>query len=66
MNLSHYSKAIAAALAFVGVILSSGLLTGSAQAWASAIVAAVGAALVYFVPNEQTPSPLPPVDGPPE
>jgi hypothetical protein len=46
-----YSKFIAAFLAFAGVIVSSGLLDGAAQAWASTVLAGIGAALVYLLPN---------------
>jgi len=49
--MSRYSKTIAAVLAFLGVIVSAGVLDGDAQKWAASIVSALGAALVYFVPN---------------
>lgn len=52
MKLSRYRKAIAAALAAAGVIASSGLLEGPTEAWLNTIIAAVGAAMVYLVPNE--------------
>ena len=50
--MKKYSKFIAAALAAAGVIATSGLLTGQAQLWVNTIIAAVGAAAVYFVENE--------------
>lgn len=49
--MQKYSKFIAAFMAFVGVVLASGLLTGPAQAWASTIVTGVGAGLVFLIPN---------------
>lgn len=49
--MQKYTKFITAALAFVGVILASGLLDGAVQAWVSTIVAGIGAALVYILPN---------------
>jgi hypothetical protein len=53
--MAKYSKFIAAALAFLGVVVASGLLHGQAQAWASCILTAIGAALVYLVPNMPRP-----------
>ena len=52
--MQKYTKFITAALAFAGVLVSSGLLDGDAQAWATAIVSGVGAALVYLLPNKDT------------
>jgi len=49
--MSRYAKFISAALAALGVIVSAGVLDGDAQEWASSIVAALGAALVYLIPN---------------
>ena len=49
--MSRYAKFISAALAALGVIVSAGVLDGDAQEWAASIVSALGAALVYFVPN---------------
>ena len=49
--MSRYAKFISAALAALGVIVSTGVLDGDAQKWAASIVSALGAALVYFVPN---------------
>ena len=46
-----WRKGITAVLAFAGVLLSSGLLEGSTQAWVSAIVSGIGAALVILLPN---------------
>lgn len=54
--MTRYSKFIAAALAFLGVIVASGVLTGQAQAWASAIISGIGAALVYLLPNTPMPT----------
>ena len=51
--MKRYAKFITAAVAFVGVLVSSGLLDGQAQAWASTIIAALGAAGVYVVPNDK-------------
>lgn len=48
---ADWRKGIAAVLAFVGVLASSGLLDGSTQAWVTTIVSAIGAALVVLVPN---------------
>lgn len=52
--MSNYRKLIAAILAAAGVFASSGLLHGTAEIVLNTIIAAVGAALVYLVPN--TPS----------
>jgi hypothetical protein len=49
--MSRYYKAIMAILSFAGVMISAGVFDGTAQTWAQAIVSALGAALVYFVPN---------------
>lgn len=46
-----YRKFIAAALAAAGVIVSSGLLHGTAELVLNTVIAAVGAALVVLVPN---------------
>ena len=50
--MQKYSKFIAAALAALGVVASSGLLDGQAALIVNTIIAAVGAAMVYLVPNE--------------
>lgn len=50
--MSRYYKTIMAVLSFLGVMISAGVFSGPAQNWAQAIVAAVGAALVYWVPNK--------------
>ena len=50
-GLAQYAKFITALLAFAGVLISSGIFTGHAQTVATAVVSAVGAALVYLVPN---------------
>ena len=44
-------KFVAAAAAAVAIFIANGLLVGEAANWANSIIAAVGAALVYFVPN---------------
>lgn len=49
--MAQYSKFYAALAAFVGVLIANGLLTGAVANWTSGIIAAVGAALVYLVPN---------------
>lgn len=49
--MSKYSKSITALLAAAGVIASSGLLNGTAELVLNTAIAAVGAALVYLVPN---------------
>lgn len=49
--MAKYSKFITALLAAAGVFASSGLLTGTAQLVLTTVIAAVGAALVYLVPN---------------
>jgi len=49
--MSRYAKFISAALAFLGVLVSQGVLEGKAQDWVTALVAALGAAAVYVVPN---------------
>lgn len=57
--MSQYRKAIAAALAAAGVFASSGLLHGTAELVLNTIIAAVGAALVYLVPNATAKRELP-------
>lgn len=47
----NWRKGIAAVLAAIGVVASSGLLSGATEAWVNTAVAAVGAALVILVPN---------------
>jgi hypothetical protein len=49
--MSKYSKLIAAVLAAAGVFASSGLLSGTAEVVLNTVIAAVGAALVYLLPN---------------
>ena len=49
--MQKYSKFIAAALAALGVVASSGLLDGQAELIVNTLIAAVGAAMVYLVPN---------------
>jgi hypothetical protein len=46
-----YSKFITALLAAAGVFASSGLLDGTAELVLNTVIAAVGAALVYLLPN---------------
>ena len=47
----RYAKFISALLAALGVVASSGLLDGQAQTVVNVVIAAVGAGLVYLVPN---------------
>ena len=49
--MTRYAKTIMAVLSFAGVLISAGVFDGEAQIWAQAIVAGLGAALVYWVPN---------------
>jgi Na+-transporting NADH:ubiquinone oxidoreductase subunit NqrB len=49
--MKQYAKFIAALLAAAGVIASSGLLHGTAELVLNTVIAAVGAAFVYLVPN---------------
>jgi hypothetical protein len=49
--MSKYAKFITALLAAAGVFASSGLLNGTAELVLNTVIAAVGAALVYLVPN---------------
>jgi hypothetical protein len=51
--MARYSKFFVAAIAAVGVVLSSGLLPANVAAWVNVVVAAASAALVYLVPNAQ-------------
>lgn len=53
--MKKYAKFVVAVLAAAGVVASSGLLDGQAEMWVNTGVAAVGAALVYLVPNVQLP-----------
>ena len=50
--MKRYAKFITAAVAALGVVASSGLLDGQAQAWVSTVIAALGAAGVLLVPND--------------
>lgn len=47
-------KFLAALSAVVGVLIAQGLLDGSAASITTVLITAVGAALVYFVPNKDT------------
>lgn len=49
--MSKYAKFISALLAAAGVVASSGLLHGTAELAVNTVIAAIGAALVYLVPN---------------
>lgn len=49
--MSKYAKFITALLAAAGVFASSGLLDGTAELVLNTVIAAVGAALVYLMPN---------------
>jgi Na+-transporting NADH:ubiquinone oxidoreductase subunit NqrB len=49
--MNQYAKFAAALLAAAGVVVSSGLLHGTAELILNTAIAAVGAALVYLVPN---------------
>lgn len=49
--MSRYYKFIVALAAAAGVIASSGVLDDTAELLVNTIVAAVGAGLVYLVPN---------------
>src|SRR5690242_12685078 len=51
LTMSRYTKAISAVLAFLGVLVSSGVLEGDAAKWANVLISAAGAAAVYFLPN---------------
>ena len=51
IQVQKYSKFIAAALAALGVVASTGLLDGQAELIVNTLIAAVGAAMVYLVPN---------------
>jgi hypothetical protein len=49
--MSKYAKFITAVLAAAGVFATSGLLNGTAELVLNTLIAAVGAALVYLLPN---------------
>lgn len=49
--MAKYSKFISALLAAAGVFASSGLLSGTSETVLNTVIAAVGAALVYLLPN---------------
>ena len=51
-------KFLVALGALIASLVAGGLLTGDAATWASGIIGALGAFLVYYVPNDQ------PVDTP--
>jgi hypothetical protein len=53
--MARYSKFIVAAIAALGVVISSGLLPANVAAWANVVVAAASAALVYLIPNTAIP-----------
>lgn len=55
----HYSKGVAALLAFAAVIAASGLLEGAAQMWTIVLIAAVGEAMVVLKGNGPKPTELP-------
>jgi hypothetical protein len=51
--MARYSKFFVAAIAAVGVLLSSGPLPANVATWVNVVVAAASAALVYLGPNAQ-------------
>lgn len=53
--MARYAKGIVAVIAGLGVIVSSGLLTGPVQDWLNVAIAVLSAVLVVFVPNAQLP-----------
>lgn len=53
--MKRYAKFVVALLAAGGVVASSGLLSGTAALALNTAIAAVGAALVYLVPNVDLP-----------
>lgn len=57
--MQRYNKFILAILAAAGVIASSNLLGGQAELWVNTCIAAVSAALVYWVPNLEASKPAP-------
>ncbi|HET6917275.1 MAG TPA: hypothetical protein VFH56_14370 [Acidimicrobiales bacterium] len=62
--MAKYRKFYLAAVAAVGVIVASGLLTGKVEMIVNTIIAAVGAASVYVFPNA-TDTPTPPAPAAP-
>lgn len=55
--MSRYRKFIVALVAFLGILVSSGLLHGAAEMWVNVVVTGVGAVLVYVFPNEPKTTP---------
>lgn len=49
---SQARKFLAALAALVGVLIANGLLDGSAAKWVTGVIAALGAFLVFYVPND--------------
>jgi hypothetical protein len=58
--MQKYSKFIAALVAALGVLVSSGLLHGTSQLIVTTAIAMIGAAGVYLVPNSNPAPPAPP------
>lgn len=50
-------KFIAAAAGVVGILVSTGLLSGQTEHWVTVAIGAVTALLVYFVPNSPNSKP---------
>lgn len=61
--MQNYNKFILALLAAAGVIASSHLLSGNVEEWVNVSIAAVSAALIYWVPNIPKPPARPNDEG---
>jgi len=55
--MAKYAKALVAAAGFLGVLITEGLVTGTAAHDVSVIIAAIDAVAVYAVPNSKTAQP---------
>ena len=63
MKLAEVRKAVTAASGAAAMLVSVGLLSGTAEKWTTGVLAALTAALVYAVPNKAAaPKPAQPAD----
>jgi hypothetical protein len=54
---AHARKFLVAVGALVAALVAGGLLSGDAADWVSGVIGALGAFLVYYVPNDQPGAP---------
>lgn len=58
-HVAEVRKAIAALAAAAAILSAQGLLSGQVENWTTGVLAAAGAAAVFYVPNAEKVQPLP-------